>query len=254
MSAYAGPADWWTDSTDAGRTHIATKGIVRANLALNLDAGANSSYPGSGNTWIDLTGTNANAAVTDASITYSTAGGGSVVFSGAGAILTAPVAFTSMAHTIGFWIYLDDTIDWNTRFDILASNLDIGVSGRFVMYRFDTTTIRYQVVPPSLVSSGINITGANTLFTGKWKYVVITSETVSTTTTINIYLDGTFYSTVAMAEAANGVHSSLLLMRNSLAGTYPVKGKLAETTLYTRALTSSEIKLNFNILRGRFGI
>ena len=34
----------WAAQTDAGRTHIATKGIVQSGLVLNLDAGVSSSY------------------------------------------------------------------------------------------------------------------------------------------------------------------------------------------------------------------
>ena len=45
MGSYAGPADWWTDNTDAGKIHIATKGVVQDNLVLNLDSGASTSAP-----------------------------------------------------------------------------------------------------------------------------------------------------------------------------------------------------------------
>ena len=46
MGAFAGPAEWWTDSTSDGRNHIATKGIVQSGLVVNLDAGTLASYPG----------------------------------------------------------------------------------------------------------------------------------------------------------------------------------------------------------------
>ena len=29
MGLFAGPADWWTDGTNEGRTHIATKGVCK---------------------------------------------------------------------------------------------------------------------------------------------------------------------------------------------------------------------------------
>ena len=54
MGAFAGPAEWWTDSTSDGRNHIATKGIVQSGLVVNLDAGTLASYPGSGSTWTNL--------------------------------------------------------------------------------------------------------------------------------------------------------------------------------------------------------
>ena len=54
MGAFAGPAEWWTDSTSDGVNHIATKGIVQSGLVVNLDAGTLASYPGSGSTWTNL--------------------------------------------------------------------------------------------------------------------------------------------------------------------------------------------------------
>lgn len=62
MSVYSGPADWWTDGTDQGRTYIATRGIVQSNLVLNLDAGNTTSVPKTNllTTWVDYAGNQAN--------------------------------------------------------------------------------------------------------------------------------------------------------------------------------------------------
>ena len=49
MGAFAGPADWWTDGTDDGRTHIATKGIVQSGLVLNLAPTIRADKVGNGN-------------------------------------------------------------------------------------------------------------------------------------------------------------------------------------------------------------
>ena len=47
---------WWnlTGGTDSLRTYIATNKVVQSGLVLNLDAGASTSYVGSGTTWTDL--------------------------------------------------------------------------------------------------------------------------------------------------------------------------------------------------------
>ena len=47
---------WWnlTGGTDSLRTYIATNKVVQSGLVLNLDAGASTSYPGSGTSWTDL--------------------------------------------------------------------------------------------------------------------------------------------------------------------------------------------------------
>ena len=57
MGIYAGNTNsWWnlTGGTDSSRTYIATNKVVQSGLVLNLDAGASTSYVGSGTTWTDL--------------------------------------------------------------------------------------------------------------------------------------------------------------------------------------------------------
>ena len=54
--------------------------IVTDGLVLALDAADTNSYPGSGTTWFDLVGTNNGTLISGPS--YSTAGGGSIVFDG----------------------------------------------------------------------------------------------------------------------------------------------------------------------------
>jgi hypothetical protein len=81
MAVHGGPADWWTEGTDAGRTHIATKGIVQSGLVLNLDAGVSASYPGSGTNWTDLSGNGNNGTLVNG-VGYNSANNGSFVFDG----------------------------------------------------------------------------------------------------------------------------------------------------------------------------
>jgi hypothetical protein len=81
MGVFAGIERNWASQTNAGRTHIATKGIVQSGLVLNLDAGVSSSYPGSGTTWTDLSG-NGNTGTLTNGPTYNSANGGSLVFDG----------------------------------------------------------------------------------------------------------------------------------------------------------------------------
>ena len=54
MGVYAGPANAWSNFRDSNRIDASTKLAVQSGLVLNLDAGASTSYPGSGTTWTDL--------------------------------------------------------------------------------------------------------------------------------------------------------------------------------------------------------
>ena len=54
MGIYAGPANAWSNFRDSNRIDASTKLAVQSGLVLNLDAGASTSYVGSGTTWTDL--------------------------------------------------------------------------------------------------------------------------------------------------------------------------------------------------------
>ena len=54
MGVYAGPANAFSNRTDSNRIDATTKLAMQSGLVLNLDAGASTSYVGSGTTWTDL--------------------------------------------------------------------------------------------------------------------------------------------------------------------------------------------------------
>lgn len=108
MSVHGGPAKWWTKGYDAGRIHVASKGIVQSGLVLNLDSGASTSYPGTGTTWYDLSGGGNHATFSGTPLpTFTpTAGEGYVTYpatgyfgSNAGA---SAMTFTGYIGSIGF--------------------------------------------------------------------------------------------------------------------------------------------------------
>ena len=101
MGVFSGPANAWSNSTDQNRIDASTKVIVQDGLVLNLDAGASTSYPGSGTTWTDLSG-NGNDFTIDASgFTHNSSG----YFSMAGGGITRSGTLTSSATcTCVFWM------------------------------------------------------------------------------------------------------------------------------------------------------
>lgn len=215
------------------------------------------SSPRSGNTWRDLSGNGNNATLTNGP-TYSSANNGNLVFDGVDDYVSSNISFLMSNMTLGFWLYLDDTIDWATRFDIMSGSIAATTNGRFLFYNSSplaTNSLTLFTLFPSstTISQIIVISNANTLFTGKWKYVTITSNTVSTTTTLSVYIDGALYSSLVVAEAPTATNTAAYFMRNQ-AGTRPTKGKLSNISMYNRALSAAEIQQNFNALRGRYGI
>jgi hypothetical protein len=98
---------WWnlTGGTDSLRTYIATNKVVQSGLVLNLDAGASTSYPGSGTTWTNLVGGGNNGTLTNGP-TYSSANGGSIVFDGTNDYVSYGISLANgfSAITVNAWV------------------------------------------------------------------------------------------------------------------------------------------------------
>jgi len=82
--------------------------IVMNGLVLCLDAGNTKSYPGSGTTWIDLSG-NSNTGTLTNGPTYSSENGGSLVFDGIDDYVTTSLG-THTPYCIDIWFYNNDSI------------------------------------------------------------------------------------------------------------------------------------------------
>jgi hypothetical protein len=272
MGAHAGPADWWTDETDAGRTHIATKGIVQEGLILNLDAGVSSSYPGSGTTWSDLSGNSYNAVTVNdpvfssegyftfdgandyAYLTGLTYGGGNTisemsVFGWGRTTVNSTSIPASGSHYANNWSIID--FDRSEVFTLTFNG-----TGEIVMAGKSSNNGGF--------STFYDLVGNNKYNDGEWHYIGWTFSVADQK--IVMYGDGEIDS----IHTANGSMTALGsgLTRYGIIGDgteastenggsngYFYQGDLGTIHLWdTVALTPSQVKQNFLALRGRYGI
>jgi hypothetical protein len=204
--------------------------VVDSSLKLWLDAAQTASYPGTGTTWTDLSGTGNNGTLVNSPIYTSSNGGGLVFDTSKYVTLASAIALTGN-FTISWWGYLTGTISNNQ--GIIYS----GVTGNDINYyqgfvRLYSPTNGNQVISPTS-------TAASTWY--NWAYV-------RSGTTLTLYLNGSSNTsgtvsvyTVNIAQIARGV-------AGSMTGTLPVM------QVYNRALSADEISTNFNALRNRYGI
>jgi hypothetical protein len=242
MSVYAGPADWWTNSTDDGRTHIATKGIVQANLVLNLDAGVSTSYPGSGTTWTDLSGVNNNGTLTNGP-TFNSSNGGSIVFDGSNDYVecgTNLVLTTVMS--VCMWAYPSSS--WPA----YAIFIDKSISGGSPQYRLQ----RYAGSTSLEFFDGSNIVVGGTITTDQWNFISCSI----TGGTVKLYINGvSVVQGSAVSPLPTTSNPTYLGAYSGGGGVVPLyTGRISTCSVYNRALTDAEIQQNFNALRGRFGV
>ena len=210
---------WWnlTGGTDSLRTYIATNKVVQSGLVLNLDAGASTSYPGSGTTWTDLSG-NGNTAALVNGPTYSSANGGSIVFDGVNdyAITSTITSYKSL----NMWVYLNSNNDFYLLDARPGSPLGyfwFGGGGTNLGPNWDQFYINGQPVSLSVSNIPTNV----------W---------------FNFYIRNT------------GIRTGTINLFSRFTNEEYLSGKYSLFSAYNRALSATEISQNFNALRGRFGV
>ena len=237
MGVYAGPTDWWTDGTNEGRIHIATKGVVQDGLIFNLDAGASTSYPGSGSTWTDLTGDGPNGSLVN-SPTYINENGGSLYFDGTNEWINGPGYDIASDYTFSIWI----------KFNTLSIThyLISGSAALFGNYNIILTTPGVIAVA-SRGSPVVSFTEFTVSINSIYHIVVTKSGT-----SYNLYVNGSNLSSKSYSGSGL-IYSPSRLFANEWGGGL-FDGSVYRTSAYNRELTASEIQQNYNALKGRYGL
>jgi len=235
--------------------------IITDGLVLCLDAGNTKSYPGSGTTWNDLSGQGNNGTLAN-SPTYNTENGGYLSFDGIddrvqiGGTTRYFTSYITQQITIETWIYVPSSATWSNGFygNILTRGYFGGSHGLF-----RTTTNNF--VSAWFRQTGSFVAGGQVESTGiierdKWTQLVAVWKAPGSA----LYINGNLASenNTALADAnATATDDFWYAGLNTAAGGNNgnfFTGNQASCKIYNRALTASEVKQNFDALRGRYGI
>jgi hypothetical protein len=243
MGVMYGVNPTWGAQTNAGRTHIATKGVVQSGLVLNLDAGVSTSYPGSGTVWTDLSG-NGNTGTLTNGPTYSSANGGSIVFDGVDDYVDCGNSITNgfTNITVSVWYY---AVSFASTSYFLTKYVG-GVNGWFLYY--SSSTNKFGVDGRESSAAYFSNETSNTYPINKWYNVVFTKSSTNWRLYVNSVLD---------VNNTNGNGSTSFNNNDSLdIGRYDAslmgKGNISQVSIYNRALTAAEITQNYNALKSRY--
>jgi hypothetical protein len=214
---------------------------------LNLDAANPRSYPQpyNGVTWFDISGNSHNGTLTNGPI-YNAANGGSIVFDGTNDFIKPPNSTTLQLtnFTLSSWI----------KVNIINANqfiIDTSTEGSFgsgYSYRINSVNkIRFWAYNANgLLDSNSSIVN------GVWYNIVSTYNNTSKLQTI--YINGvldnsnTYSQTFVVSNVSN-----LQIGGSQVLGGY-LNGNIAQTSIYNRALSATEVLQNFNATRARFGV
>jgi hypothetical protein len=250
MSVFSGPADWWTNDTDIGRTHIATKGIVQSGLVLNLDSGVAASYPGSGTTWFDLSPSNLNFTVNSSFINNQGLSSDSSASSASTSILNTD------NHSIFFMMKMNSNVtypnghsgSWSQIFTYAGGGSDRspGVwrypSNRLIHWRFDpgNSDADFSATESTLYP----VTGTE-FSLNTWHFIGVSKAGATAKT----YVNGRKLADRSVSNPKTAGNAAITLW-----GYYTASAIMNCVHVYDREVTEAEVKRNFNALRGRFGI
>ena len=239
--------------------------IVTDGLVLALDAGNVKSYPGSGTTWYDKSGNGNNGTLTNGP-TFSSDGGGSIVFDGVDDYITVPYnsafEFCNSTNDLPFsfnvWCYINSL---TTSFALFNKG-DNG-NGSYESYAASILTsgiFRFSLYDGSGPNQS-RINSVLTIPTGSWVNLSGTYTGTGGNTGIAFYINGVQQSitTDSIGTYTRMRPQSTTLFLGSFGNTGTFKsidsnGRYASFTFYNQALSSSEILQNYNATKGRFGL
>lgn len=217
--------------------------IVTANLRLYLDAGNPLSYPGSGTTWTDTIQSIQFSLVNGP--TYNSANGGYFTF------VSGSQQHCQSGTSLGL------LLNWTVEAWVLVGNIAGTVASIFTNVFPGGNSNLNSVL-------AVDATGfyTGTYATGAWfesvKVPYRSNEWVHVVGTYNgsgmsIYINGTFiqFQSQTLTPASNS--GGTYLMRHWSSPEF-IGGRLAVTRVYSSALTPAQVRQNFNVECGRFGL
>jgi len=266
------------------------KSIVTEGLVFYLDAANKQSYPGSGTTWTDIIGTNNGTLNNNPSFDNSNAG--NIDFDGTDDYIslgtTLGNAFTSI--TVSAWVNPEELSQTNgQRYYIIHGddnssggtysifNLFFGclenptnfpgfANGQYIIFGVRSTSQGSPQRPITLADNAAWVQYINGCAFGKndtliqegiWVNVTGTYDGSETKIYINGILSGTSNSqpdSTNRSVSGNMLTTSTPRQISSSGGTTDFNGKISNTQIYNRALSSTEVQQNYNALKGRFGL
>jgi hypothetical protein len=226
--------------------------IVTSGLLMHVDAGNSSSYPGSGNTWSDLSGNGRH--ITLSGTSYSSTDGGGIVFTGSSGNGTFSLAGVGTSYTAEAVVYA------------AAFNSD-GSGSTGIMYWHDNSQGHGMIMEvdestgrkwrfahryPYGTGASTDDMAGPTVSVGKYHVTCVRNGSTSQ----KIYINGT---EVASATPVYGGFDSGLTIGTiarvtNIATNRRWDGRMHQIRIYNRALSAAEVSRNYNFIKGKFGI
>ena len=243
--------DYFATQTDRMVFNIDYPAIPTDGLVMTLDAGFTPSYPTTGTTWYNLSGTSNGSLVNGP--TYNSSDGGSLVFDGVDDVCNFPVnTFNSGAPQNGTYYFRIKYPAYTSVQTILFNEGTTFNNGVFYYKNAATPTNRYFFVSYAVLSSGnANIVATiDGLTPGSWFDVAFTFDSSGRWAS---YKNGQVSTSGQQANFVSWVRQG----NNTpafTAGSQLGSGNSQLFYYYNRALSATEILQIFNATKSRVGL
>ena len=229
-------------------TNIDYPSIVTSGLTLMYDAGYIPSYPTTGTTWNDLSGNVNNGTLTNGP-TFDTANGGSIVFNGTNNYASTTNNITSTTATFISWVNQNGSQSAYT--GILLSRIsDATATGLGSSYGITPTTNQLGYLWNGAVNTYTWNSGL-IIPTNAWCMAVIS---VSSTSATAYLCQSSGITTATNTVNHSSVTNNFDVGRDLATGVRFFNGKIAQSLLYDRALSATEVLQNYNATKSRFNL
>ena len=226
---------------------------INTDLVLALDAANKVSYSGTGTRWTDLSGYGNNGTLTNGP-TFSNTNGGCIVLDGVDDYVgTTYNSIFNPASNLSFSIWVNRTItDSNIRNPIELSAASDELY--FIYWRGDLSPKKWGYGIRQSNNTYAESTSTSTNFSiNVWYNITLVAS--STTSLVYLYINGLLDSSVAYNGTLKQNASAILSIGADVANSRRYwKGNVANTLIYNRALSDSEVLQNYNVTKIRFGL
>lgn len=221
--------------------------IITDGLVLAIDAANQKSYPGSGTSILDLSG-NSNDGILTNGPTFDSGNTGNIVFDGQNDYINIPDSpIINLTTEGGVFLWLNPTsyVNYTGIISKAPNTTSIGTQAH---YHFEVYSNRARTVISNVdLRSGTESTGQSPLIDlNQWHQYGFQWDS----STMYQIKDGVIVATKSHSSSATTTSDNLFIARRN--GFGYLSGKMSNITIYSRALSSTEILQNYNATKTRF--
>ena len=183
-----------------------------------------------------------NRAASPSAAFYNGDNKGSLVFNGVDDYTTTGrviVPNSSSPYTVSVWCYRNRN---NVGYEELLAQWTSATSSNSFFFGFNNSNVRFTDNWNSVTVPGAGNTGV-------WMNLV----GVYSVSNAFIYLNGSLSATRGSGFSYTGTGNFIIGRQGELSGEY-FSGRISNTSIYNKALSSAEIQQNYNALKGRYGL